>query len=326
LHNDYFYNFVIEREEKINKKMKKYLLLFLFLCWLSGVLYLLWYPEVYVPGKISHITYYDKAAHMVFFGVMTYLFLAIGMAWEKISFKKLAWLSFLIITLIALAGEYVQAYIPGRTPSYLDFLAGLIGIIAAIPITYMIYHKPRKKIMLHVCCAPCASAVVEILAAGYKLELYFFNPNIHPESEYLKRLAEVKKLAKNFGVKLHIGHNNHADWLKAVKDHENSPEGGSRCELCFAYRLKSAADLASRRNIPLFATTLTISPHKNSYLVNKMGAEIGKVLGQNFLCADFKENGGWQRSLLLSKKFGFYRQKYCGCEFSVRPLTKNKDR
>jgi predicted adenine nucleotide alpha hydrolase (AANH) superfamily ATPase len=222
--------------------------------------------------------------------------------------------------LINLLGECVQAYIPGRTPDYFDFLAGLIGILIAIPIAYMLHHPPRQKLLLHVCCAPCASAVAEILAAGYRLEMYFFNPNIHPESEYLKRLAEVKKLAKFFGVRLRIGKYDYNDWRQTIKGHEASPEGGSRCELCFAYRLKSAAELSGRKNIPLFATTLTISPHKNSYLINTIGSAISRLTGQKFLAEDFKENGGWQQSLLLSKKFGFYRQKYCGCEFSIRKI------
>jgi epoxyqueuosine reductase len=305
--------------------MKKYLLPFILFCWIASVLYLLWYPMISVPREISRITFYDKAAHLVFFGVMTYLFLATGLAWKKFKFKQLAFFTFTTVVLINLLGEFVQAYIPGRTPSYLDFLAGLFGILIAIPITYMLHHSPRQKLLLHVCCAPCASAVTEILSAGYKLEMYFFNPNIHPASEYNKRLKEVKKLANFFGVKLRIGKYDYDNWRKIIKGHEESPEGGSRCELCFAYRLKAAAELSGQKNIPLYATTLTISPHKNSYLINTIGSAIARLTGQAFLAEDFKENGGWQQSLILSKKFGFYRQKYCGCEFSIRKTKPQND-
>jgi epoxyqueuosine reductase len=304
----------------MKQETKRDLLIFILLCWIGAVLSLLWYPSVSVPQAVSRFTFYDKAAHIVFFSVMTYLFIAAGLTWEKFKFRHIAIFSFSVIVLINMLGEYVQAYLPGRDPSYLDFFAGLLGTIITIPIAYMLNHSPRQKFILHVCCAPCATAVAEILDAGYKLELYFFNPNIHPESEYQKRLAEVKKLAAALGVKLRVGDYNHQDWLSAISGHEESPEGGSRCELCFAHRLQAAAELSSRNNIPLFGTTLTISPHKNSYLVNKTGLAVSEATGQPFLAEDFKENNGWHRSLILSKKFGFYRQKYCGCEFSERAI------
>jgi Uncharacterized protein conserved in bacteria len=300
------------------ENMKKFLWIFILTCWLTAVLSLLWYPTVYVPHAVSRITFYDKYAHLVFFGVMYFLVVSVGRTWEKFKFRHLAIFAFTAVTLINIIGEFVQGYIPGRDPSYLDFLAGLIGTLIAIPFTYMLYHSPREKLFLHICCAPCASAVAEVLEAGYKLEFYFFNPNIHPESEYKKRLAEVKKLARHFGVRLKIGDYDHEAWLDAMRGHEESPEGGSRCELCFAHRLRSTAEHASRKNITFFGTTLTISPHKNSYQVNKTGIEIAGELGQGFLAQDFKEENGWQRSLLLSKKHGFYRQKYCGCEYSMR--------
>jgi predicted adenine nucleotide alpha hydrolase (AANH) superfamily ATPase/VanZ family protein len=304
--------------------MKKYLILFVLICWLAGVLTLLWYPSVYVPQAVTRITFYDKFAHLAFFGVMTYLLISFGLAFDKFKFRHLAIIAFTVVTLINVTGEFVQGYIPGRDPSYFDFFAGLIGTLLAIPITYMLFHSPRKKIILHICCAPCATAVAEVLQAGYKLEFYFFNPNINPKSEYDKRLDEVKKLAGQFGVKLKIGDYNHENWLKAISGHEQDLEGGARCELCFAYRLKSAAELAGQKNIPLFGTTLTISPHKNSYQVNKIGSVIANDIGQKFLNQDFKENNCWQRSLILSKKFGFYRQKYCGCEFSSLNVKRAK--
>jgi predicted adenine nucleotide alpha hydrolase (AANH) superfamily ATPase/VanZ family protein len=298
--------------------MKRELIIFILLCWLVAVLSLLWSPSVYVPQAVHRITYYDKFAHAAFFGVMTYLIIAVGLTWKELKFRHVAFFAFTLVTLINMTGEYVQGFIPGRDPSYFDFLAGLTGTLIAIPLAYMIHHSPRQKMLLHVCCAPCTTAVADLLKSGYKLELYYFNPNIHPENEYEKRLEEVRRLAKHFDVKLHIGEYDHDNWLQEIKGHEDQPEGGSRCELCFAHRLKEAAELCSRRNIPIFGTTLSISPHKDSYLINKTGLDVVVDTGQAFLVYDFKQDDGYKKSLKLSKKFGFYRQKYCGCEFSLR--------
>jgi predicted adenine nucleotide alpha hydrolase (AANH) superfamily ATPase/VanZ family protein len=296
--------------------MRKRLYLFILICWLAGVFVLLWYPRIPVPHDITKITFYDKYAHLVFFGVTMYLFLAIGIRWKKFRFFWTALFSFSIVTIINILGEFVQGYIPGRTPDFFDFFAGTIGVICAIPLTYMIFHAPKKKLMLHVCCAPCTTAVREALDAGYKLEFYFFNPNIHPESEYKKRLAEVKKLARTFGIKLHVGKYDYAAWKKAISGYEDELEGGSRCEFCFRYRLHETANKAEDRKIPLFTTTLSVSPHKNTLRINAIGERISRWRGIGFLSEDFKKNNGFQRSLVLSSKFGFYRQKYCGCEFS----------
>jgi len=307
--------------------MKKRLYLFILICWLTGVFILLWFPSAYVPQTFSQITFYDKVAHLVFFGVMTYLFLAIGIRFQKFNFFWVALFSFSLVTVINILGEYVQGYIPGRVPSFLDFAAGLIGTVCAIPITYMIYHSPKQKLLLHICCAPCATAVREILDSGYKLEFYFFNPNIYPEKEYRKRLAEVKKLAKTFGIKLHLGKYNYEAWKKIITGHEEDFEGGRRCEFCFQHRLREAADKALAEKFSFFATTLSVSPHKDSWQINSIGERIGRRQGIKFLNEDFKQNNGWQRSLILSKKLGFYRQKYCGCEFSaykLKHLTPNR--
>lgn len=298
--------------------MRKRLYLFILICWLTGVFIVLWYPSFPVSTAIKKITFYDKAAHIVFFGVATYLFLAIGIRWKKFRFFWIALLSFSIVTVINIFSEFVQGYIPGRTPEFLDFLAGIIGTVCAIPLAYMLHHSPKQKLLLHVCCAPCATAVREILDSGYRLEFYFFNPNIHPEKEYKKRLAEVKKLASTFGVKLHVGKYDYAGWKKAIAGYEDEPEGGSRCEFCFRYRLHGTAGKAAQKNLPLFTTTLSVSPHKNTARINTIGERIGHWRGIEFLTKDFKKNSGFQRSLILSKEFGFYRQKYCGCEYSVR--------
>jgi epoxyqueuosine reductase len=311
-----------KRGVKVNRffdhNMRKRLYLFILVCWMAGVFALLWYPSVYVPETVKKITFYDKAAHIVFFGVMTYLFLAIGIRWRKFKFFWTALFSFTIVTALNIIGEYGQGFVPGRDPSYLDFFAGLTGTLAAIPIAYMLHHSPKKKLLLHVCCAPCATAVREILETGYKLEFFFYNPNIYPQEEYAKRLGEVKKLAKIYGIKLKIGKYDYEAWKKDISGYEDQAEGGKRCEFCIRHRLKEAALSAGKKKIPLFTTTLTISPHKNSLMINRIGDKIGEISGLEFLNKDFKENGGWQRSLIISRELGFYRQKYCGCEFSER--------
>ncbi|HTW96706.1 MAG TPA: epoxyqueuosine reductase QueH [Candidatus Methylomirabilis sp.] len=306
--------------------MSRRLYLFILICWLTSVFTLLWIPLPYFLFWSNKIAYADKAVHFIFFGVMEFLFLALGLKLNKFKYLWVALFSFTVVTLLNMIGEAVQDFIPGRIPSYADFFAGLLGILAAIPLAYMIYRSPRPKLLLHVCCAPCATAVEEILSAGYQLELYFFNPNIHPYAEYLKRLAEVKKLAQKLSLKLIIGNYDHHYWLRRVSGLEAEVEGGKRCDVCFIHRLNNTAALARRRNISSFATTLSISPHKNSHQINSAGGISAGCAGLDFLARDFKADNGWQRSLLLSKKFGFYRQKYCGCEFSSRSanrLTQN---
>jgi predicted adenine nucleotide alpha hydrolase (AANH) superfamily ATPase/VanZ family protein len=302
--------------------MRKRLYLFILTCWLAGVLIMLWYPMPPMAPAVAKITFYDKAAHFVFFGVLAFFLLAIGIRWRKFRYFWTSILVFLAVGLINLLGEYVQGFIPGRVPSFSDFLAGAAGAVLAIPIAYMIYHRPKKKILLHVCCAPCATAVREILDAGYRPVFYFYNPNIHPEKEYRKRLAEVKKLALRFGVGLRVGKYDHRSWQKDIAGYEADLEGGDRCKLCFSHNLKETAAMAKKSGFKFFATTLTISPYKNSVLINNIGDRIGRWQGIKFLSDDFKENNGWQRSLVLSKQFGFYRQKYCGCEYSIRPPRK----
>jgi hypothetical protein len=296
--------------------MRKRLIIFITLCWLAAMATLLFYPTGYIMHAVEKITYYDKIAHLVMYGVLTYLLLAIGIHWKRQKFFWIFLAAFSFSMIANFSAEYLQAFIPGRDPSFLDFFAGLVGMILAIPIAYFIHYSPRRKMLLHVCCAPCATAVREILDKNYRLEFFFSNPNIHPRQEYSKRSNEVKKLAAKFGIKVYAEKYNHAAWKKAIAGHEGELEGGLRCELCFRHRLRAAAKMAKKKNIPFFATTLTISPHKNSLIINKLGEEIGLWRGVKFLNANFKKNGGFQRSLELSKKFHLYRQKYCGCEYS----------
>jgi predicted adenine nucleotide alpha hydrolase (AANH) superfamily ATPase len=169
-----------------------------------------------------------------------------------------------------------------------------------------------KNILIHTCCGPCASASVErLIADGYGVTLYYSNSNIFPESEYRKRLEQVKKLADKLDLSLELDEYNHSAWQERVKGLEKEPERGRRCEKCFKFSLGRTAEAADKLNIPYFTTTLTISPHKSSKTLFEIGKKYSK-----FLARDFKKKDGFKRSLELSCQHGLYRQDYCGCEFS----------
>jgi len=175
-------------------------------------------------------------------------------------------------------------------------------------------NKPR--LLLHTCCAPCVTVPVERLQHDYELSCFFYNPNIHLKDEYLKRLNEVIRLTKELGLKIIIPDYDVAPWFELVKGLEDEPEGGKRCSVCFEMRLQETGRYAKEHNFDVFTTTLTISPHKNAVLINKIGTEIGEQYQIAFLEANFKKQDGYRRSIELSKKHNLYRQNYCGCIFS----------
>ncbi len=187
---------------------------------------------------------------------------------------------------------------------------------------------PRKStpILLHACCAPCASHVAALLARDYAPTLFFFNPNIHPESEYRLRAHEIKVLADNYNLPLITGEYVPREWLDAIAGHEKDPEGGERCRLCFRYRLEKTAAIAASGHFPVFTTTLSVSPHKNAATINTEGRGAASGCDKiSFLTADFKKNDGFRKSCGLSRQFGFYRQNYCGCAFSMRDRHPSRD-
>lgn len=164
------------------------------------------------------------------------------------------------------------------------------------------------KLLLHVCCAPCSTHVIEELKKDYDITLFFYNPNVEPIEEYNKRLKNAEKLAKELDLPLIVGDYDNKEWHDAIKGHEQDKEGGERCNLCFKFRLEKTAELAEE----LFTTTLTVSPYKNHEIINK----IGKNISENFLESNFKKEDGYKHSIELSKKHNLYRQHYCGCLFS----------
>ncbi|MEK7376742.1 MAG: epoxyqueuosine reductase QueH [Candidatus Margulisiibacteriota bacterium] len=172
-----------------------------------------------------------------------------------------------------------------------------------------------KKALLHICCGVCASWPVEKLRFdGYEVEGFFYNPNIQPEDEYLKRLDVAKEVSKLLNFNLVEGKYDPDAWLLKVKGLENEPEGGPRCAVCFQMRLEETAQKARELNIPVFTSTLTVSPHKDAKGIAQQGRRAG---GEGFLEYDFKKQDGFKKTHDFAKQNGIYCQNYCGCEFSL---------
>lgn len=176
------------------------------------------------------------------------------------------------------------------------------------------------KLLLHSCCAPCSSYVIQVLSEYFDIEIFFFNPNIYPEEEYIKRLEEQIRLVKEMGLNYNVvgtRHNSHL-FYDAVKGYEKMGEGSERCYQCFRMRLDKTAEYAKSNGFDYFTTTLTISPLKNAAKINEIGMDLEKKYKVKFLNSDFKKNDGFKHSVDLSKKYNLYRQNYCGCVFSQR--------
>lgn len=177
----------------------------------------------------------------------------------------------------------------------------------------------RERLLLHSCCGPCSTAVLEQLEAHFDLSLLFYNPNIYPAEEYQRRLDTQRTLIETRYPQITLidAPYDPEQFFLEAEGLESEPEGGARCTLCFALRLRHAAETARRLHIPYYTTTLSVSPHKDAQRINTLGAALGRECGVTFLLADFKKRGGYQRSTQLSKEMGLYRQNYCGCTFSL---------
>lgn len=175
-------------------------------------------------------------------------------------------------------------------------------------------------LLLHSCCAPCSSYVIEYLSKFFKITVFYYNPNISPDEEYQYRANEQKRLIESMTFENPVdfleGDYNPDDFFNLCKGLENEPEGGARCAKCFNLRLNKTAEVAKQNGFDYFTTTLTISPLKNAQLINNIGQEIAKKHGLQYLVSDFKKKNGYKRSIVLSKEYNLYRQNYCGCIFS----------
>lgn len=178
------------------------------------------------------------------------------------------------------------------------------------------------RILLHVCCAPDATIAFERLNELGEVWGFFYNPNIHPKSEYLKRLDSFLRLVKLWDLKFVEAEYDPQKWFKLVKGLESEPEGGERCKICIKNNLEKTATRAKELGFDAFATSLTTSPHKDVNFINKLGIEIGKKYGIKYIESVFRKKNGFLKSVEYSKKLGLYRQNYCGCIYSIHSSIK----
>lgn len=182
----------------------------------------------------------------------------------------------------------------------------------------------RPRLLLHACCAPCSSYVLEYLCSVFDITLYFYNPNIYPEKEFVFRHAELIRLLGEMGLPITIVSEKYdaSQFFDAVKGLENEPEGGERCFKCYELRLSAAVEHADKNGFDYVTTTLSISPHKNAERLNEIGKKLTEGKRVKYLFSDFKKNEGYKRSIELSKQYDLYRQDYCGCIFSKNKKEK----
>ena len=186
----------------------------------------------------------------------------------------------------------------------------------------------RPRLLLHACCGPCSSAVLEQLCQYFEITVLYYNPNTWPAEEYYRRGEELKKFvaaAHPLGVTVVEDHYDPQEFYSAVTGLENEPERGSRCTICYRLRMRRAAQYASENGFDWFTTTLSISPLKNAAALNAIGRGLAAEYGVPYLFSDFKKRDGYKRSCALSREYDLYRQNYCGCVFSARAAQEKED-
>ena len=181
-------------------------------------------------------------------------------------------------------------------------------------------------LLLHSCCAPCSSYVLEYLSQFFRITVFYYNPNIYPDEEYYHRVREQQEFIKKFPAKNPIdfieGEFDKHRFYETVKGMENMREGGERCFACYELRLREAAECAKEQGMDYFCTTLSISPLKNAEKLNEIGQRLEAEYGVKYLPSDFKKKNGYKRCVEISREYGMYRQDYCGCVFSMRDTPK----
>ncbi len=183
----------------------------------------------------------------------------------------------------------------------------------------------KKSLLLHCCCAPCASHCLSVATSHFEVTCFFYNPNITDREEYFHRLAELERFVKEAGYDVEVIDGGFAPeaFYEMARGRENLPEGGARCLDCYALRLAKTREIAEKGHFCYFATTLTVSPHKRSEAVNRAGAACENG-GSVYLASDFKKKNGYAHSIELSRQYGLYRQNYCGCEYSRNKCFEKK--
>jgi len=174
------------------------------------------------------------------------------------------------------------------------------------------------KLLLHVCCASCGTIAIEKLSSDFELTLFWYNPNIYPIAEYKERLVDFQKLSEIYKLRSIEEKYENKYWFKIIKGLEEEPEGGERCSLCFKMRLEKTVELAKENGFDYWGTTLTTGPQKDAQVINSIGVQLAKKYDLQFYSANFKKEDGFKKSVVLSKKYNFCRQSYCGCIFSQK--------
>ncbi len=182
----------------------------------------------------------------------------------------------------------------------------------------------KEKILLHSCCATCSPYVIKVLTKDFRPTIYYYNPNIHPYEEYLRRRLDIEGYVRSIGLDFIEGEYDKYRWDYMTQGLEHELEGGARCEICFKLRLNKVALYAVNNGFKWFATTLTVSPHKNSRLINRICEELAEDYGINYYKADFKKHDGFKISVRMAKELDFYHQDYCGCLPSLKQVRERK--
>ncbi len=192
----------------------------------------------------------------------------------------------------------------------------------------IVKNEVTPTLLLHSCCAPCSSYVLEYLSDYFKIAVLYYNPNIYPNEEYIKRVEEQKKYITEINTKNKVefieGNYDTDKFYDLCKGLENEKEGGERCFKCYELRLQETAIIGLNLNFDYFTTTLSISPHKNAEKINEIGESLSKKYAIKYLYSDFKKKNGYKRSTELSRKYNLYRQDYCGCVFSKNQQLTNE--
>lgn len=212
--------------------------------------------------------------------------------------------------------------------NYAKELSGLIDRTKLRPSPYK-NGDGKPTLLLHSCCGPCSSGVLDYLVPHFAVTLLWYNPNLYPKEEFTKRLEAQKELLNKMDLRDRVSvletEWRSEEYYAAVRGFEQEPEGGARCARCFRLRLAECAEKARELGFDFFGTTLTVSRHKNAVLINSIGEALGRETGAVWLPSDFKKNNGEARSVELSEQYGIYRQNYCGCEFSLRDRNNRKE-
>lgn len=184
------------------------------------------------------------------------------------------------------------------------------------------------RLLLHSCCAPCSSYVLEYLSQYFEITVFYYNPNIYPESEYSRRIVEqqrfIDEMPSKYPISFVAGYYEKERFYQMAKGLEDVKEGGERCMRCYELRLREAAELARDGAYDYFTTTLSISPLKNAVKLNEIGTRLGREYGVEYLLSDFKKKNGYKRSIELSREHNLYRQDYCGCVYSYEEARQRR--